>query len=252
MDDLLTAKQVQDYLQVDRTTVYRMLKDGRLTGVKVGQQWRFSRQEVEALLVGLTSGDRDAGQGISTDVLPLHCIQAVQDVFAEMAQVGAVTTDLDGEPLTAISNSSTFCNQILSSQSGRRACIESWRKLAGQTEAQPHFFTCHAGLRYARARIEVNDEFIAMLIAGQFYDRTPNPEEEGARTQRLALRHDLDTEALGLASKALLVLDERLQAPIGSWLKKVAHTFADIGRERADLMNRLKRIATISVLEGPQ
>ncbi|MCA9936705.1 MAG: helix-turn-helix domain-containing protein [Anaerolineales bacterium] len=50
MDDLLTTKQVQDLLQVDRTTVYRMLKDGRITGVKVGQQWRFHRQEVENLL----------------------------------------------------------------------------------------------------------------------------------------------------------------------------------------------------------
>ncbi|MCA9947998.1 MAG: helix-turn-helix domain-containing protein, partial [Anaerolineales bacterium] len=38
MEDLLTTRQVQELLQVDRTTVYRMRKDGRLTGVKVGQQ----------------------------------------------------------------------------------------------------------------------------------------------------------------------------------------------------------------------
>ncbi len=29
MNDLLTVKEVQDILSVDRTTVYRMLKDGR-------------------------------------------------------------------------------------------------------------------------------------------------------------------------------------------------------------------------------
>ena len=50
MEELLTTKQVLDILQVDRTTIYRMLKDGRLSGVKVGQQWRFPRSEVEDLL----------------------------------------------------------------------------------------------------------------------------------------------------------------------------------------------------------
>ena len=49
---LLTAKQVQELLHVDRTTIYRMLKDGRLTGIKVGQHWRFSEQEVDDLVSG--------------------------------------------------------------------------------------------------------------------------------------------------------------------------------------------------------
>jgi excisionase family DNA binding protein len=58
MDDLLTTRQVQEILQVDRITIYRMLQDRRLKGVKIGQQWRFARREVERLLnseVKLTS-----------------------------------------------------------------------------------------------------------------------------------------------------------------------------------------------------
>ncbi len=50
VDDLLTTKQLRDLLQVDRITIYRMLYDGRLHGFKVGGQWRFSRQEIEAWL----------------------------------------------------------------------------------------------------------------------------------------------------------------------------------------------------------
>ena len=34
MTDLLTTRQVQDILKVDRITIYRMLQDGRLKGVK--------------------------------------------------------------------------------------------------------------------------------------------------------------------------------------------------------------------------
>jgi excisionase family DNA binding protein len=50
MTDLLTTRQVQEILKVDRITIYRMLQDGRLKGVKIGQQWRFARREVERLL----------------------------------------------------------------------------------------------------------------------------------------------------------------------------------------------------------
>ncbi|MBK8935555.1 MAG: helix-turn-helix domain-containing protein [Chloroflexi bacterium] len=44
MTELLTTKQVQDRLQVDRTTIYRMLKDGRCKASKLANNgvspWR--------------------------------------------------------------------------------------------------------------------------------------------------------------------------------------------------------------------
>src|SRR4051794_39030975 len=52
MSELLTVKEVQDLLKIDRITVYRMLRNGRLTGVKIGHQWRFSRSEIDSLFSG--------------------------------------------------------------------------------------------------------------------------------------------------------------------------------------------------------
>lgn len=119
---LFTAKQTQELLKVDRTTIYRMIKDGRLNGVKVGQQWRFYTNEVNDLVAGVNRlGDRNIP--IEADILPLHCMQPVQDVFAEIAQVGAVTADKKGQPLTKISNSCDFCKLILGSDEGHQACI---------------------------------------------------------------------------------------------------------------------------------
>ena len=252
MDELLTARQVQELLHVDRTTIYRMLNDGRLVGVKIGQQWRFSRQEVDVLLSGTRPNDNhtDKNNGsICTQVLPIHCVQAIQDVFADVAQVGAVTTEPNGEPLTKISNSCRFCDIILASKSGRDACIASWQKLAEQSERKPKFVECHAGLQYARAPIEVDGELIAVLIAGQFYASPPEPMEEAQRIKRLADSHNLKTEALVETARELPVLDDRMQAQIGGWLVKVANVFSEVGRERAELMNRLRRIAAISILE---
>jgi excisionase family DNA binding protein len=242
MDDFLTVKQLQDLLQVDRTTIYRMLNDGRLTGIKVGGQWRFARQEVEATLLGTRPAD-NREETLSTDILPLHCLQAIQNVFAEVAGIGSVTAAPDGEPLTEISNSCRFCNFILESPEGRRACIASWRKLAKQTGRQPDFMSCHAGLQYARAPIEVDNSLIAVLIAGQFYSDKPEAGEEADRLRQLAEKFQLDPAALADAVRDVPVLDERMRARIGSWLEDVAH-------ERAELMGRLRRIAAMSALDG--
>ena len=250
MDDLLTVRQVQELLQVDRITVYRMLKDGRLTGVKIGQQWRFSRQEVQVFLSGNRTPSAPADFTTAPQALPLHCVELIQNVFADIAEVGSITTDPRGEPLTELSNSCTFCNLIVASPQGRDACIASWRRLADQPEQHPRFATCHAGLQYACARIELNSHLEAMLIAGQFYAAPPDPQEEAERIRRLAEKYGIDPQALLQAACDLTVIDERKRSQLGNWLESVAHTFEDIAHERAMLMDRLRTIAAMSTLEA--
>ena len=46
MAEMLTAKEVQDLLQVDRSTIYRMAEAGRLPAIKVGKQWRFPADQI--------------------------------------------------------------------------------------------------------------------------------------------------------------------------------------------------------------
>lgn len=250
MEELLTTKQVLEILQVDRTTIYRMLKDGRLTGVKVGQQWRFPHSEVEDLLSGTTSTPAEPSHlphhTISQEALPISCLQSVQDVSAETMDVGAIITDLDGQPLTEISNSSHFCNLIRSTKSGHQACINSWRKLAHQPENGPRFVTCHAGCHYARARIELDESPNAMLVTGQFYITAPDPTEVKQRVARLAQLHGLDEAELARAAAELPVLSPKKQSKITPWLEKLADTFSLLGRERYDMLNRLRRIASMS------
>jgi excisionase family DNA binding protein len=245
MDTFLSAKQVQELLHIDRTTIYRMLKDGRLTGVKVGQQWRFYAREINDLLSGAEK-DGEKGSLVTVDVLPLHCMQPMQDVFAEIAEVGAVTTDKAGQQLTRMSNSCGFCKLILGSEEGRQACVESWRKLAGQNNPEPAFIPCHAGLQYARARIEVQGEFLAVLISGQFYTEPPDPQEEARRIHKLSNDYHIDEDLLSQAASKVPVLDSRKESQLWEWLKRVAHTFEQISDERADLMSRLRQIAVMT------
>jgi len=176
-------------------------------------------------------------------------MQPIQDTLADIIQVGLVTTDVDGHPLTRMSNACQFCQLMASSPSGRQACIASWRRLGQLPEREPHFLTCHAGLAYARARIEVSVSSVSSLVAGQFYASPPDPQELAQRTEYLAAAHHLSQEQLAAAAARLPVLDQRAQSRVGEWLSKIARAFEEIGRERQAFMNRLSRIAALSNLE---
>lgn len=253
MNDLLTTREVQDLLKLDRTTVYRMLKEGRLTGVKVGQQWRFHRREVEALIQGASSAaaDRPAPtvdprtrSPLTPVPLPLHCVQAIQDVFADLARVGVITTTTDGEPLTQVSNGCRFCALVQATDAGRAACRASWRALAARSDRTPRIATCHAGLKYIHARIEIGDQPAAMLIAGQF-----RVDDAPLDTRRLAHDFGIDPGELDAALDEVTILDDRMRAQLGSWSQKVAHTFEEIGRERAAMIGRLRAISDLALID---
>lgn len=48
--ELLEVRDVCDLYHVDRKTVYRWLKDGKLHGRKAGQKWLFTREAVDGIL----------------------------------------------------------------------------------------------------------------------------------------------------------------------------------------------------------
>jgi len=59
-DILLTFKEAMGYLRVSRSTLYRLMWSGQLTGHKVGSTWRFYRDDLRAC-VGRTPLGEGAG-----------------------------------------------------------------------------------------------------------------------------------------------------------------------------------------------
>ena len=47
---LLTARELADYLKLHQGTIYRMLKAGQLPGFRVGTDWRFNRDDIDRWL----------------------------------------------------------------------------------------------------------------------------------------------------------------------------------------------------------
>jgi excisionase family DNA binding protein len=251
MDDLLTTRQLQDLLQVDRITIYRMLDDGRLRGFKVGGQWRFSRREIEAWLQGRQAGQDGTGSvpqppasaEPSARLLPLTCIRAIQAVCAEALDVAAVTVDLDGVPLGDISHSCEFCSLILSTQTGRERCGEAWRRARSGTVRH-----CHAGLLVAGAPIAVGGQPVAITAVCQFLTVPSNGSDAAwaARLPGLALELGLPENELRAAAGCLRAIPESHVARVVALTGRMALTFEEIGQERMNLLGRLEKIAEMS------
>ena len=250
MGELLTTRQLQELLKVDRITLYRMLNDGRLKGVKIGNQWRFPQAEIDRLL-GEERSPSEPGE-LDDEALsdfPARCVQDVQEIFAGIIGIGAITVTLRGEPLTESTYSNNFCKLIQSSPNGLQACEVSWRKIALHTTGEPPFQVCHAGLCYKRSIINLeNDQPAAWLVAGQFYTSPPDREKENERMEQLANKYNLPLAQLKEAASKIPVLNRTQQEQVQEWTPKVAATIHSILCERADLMNRLERIAEISMV----
>jgi len=246
MEDLITTKQLQDLLQVDRTTIYRMLGDGRLTGIRVGGQWRLPRNAIEQCLVDPKAVKQvTASETLtpSADVLPLDCLQPIQEVFATAADVGAVTTAIDGKPLTPLANSCSFCDLIFASPVGRQRCEASWARLANSDRA-PRLEVCHAGLAYARGRIQVGNEFVAMLFAGQFV--ADAAARAAIKVDEIAQRCDIPAADLTRAAAEIRIVEPARADWLLKLLQKVADTFSHIGEQRLDLLQRLRQVAQLA------
>lgn len=48
-NDIMTIREVAEYLKINEKTAYRLAADGKLPGFKVGGTWRFRKDEVEKL-----------------------------------------------------------------------------------------------------------------------------------------------------------------------------------------------------------
>jgi excisionase family DNA binding protein len=46
-DDIFTIRELSEHLRVHPTTIYRLLRQGRLPGFRVGSNWRFNRTAIE-------------------------------------------------------------------------------------------------------------------------------------------------------------------------------------------------------------
>lgn len=187
MSTLLTSQQLQELMNVDRSTVYRMAEDGRLPGIKVGRQWRFPADRVAALL-GLTietaAADAAASPSTSGDPAGLgglirpEIAQSVADLIGELFGVMAVITDMEGQPLTTVANPCGYYAAIANQPGAAESCFSQWRMFAGEPHVAPRWVRTHLGFLCARTFVWVDLRPVGMIVVGGVTPPTWPPAEE--------------------------------------------------------------------------
>jgi len=58
--DIMTPKQVAEYLQLHRMTIYRYISEGKIPAAKIGGRYRIKREAVEKLLAEINAEEQPA------------------------------------------------------------------------------------------------------------------------------------------------------------------------------------------------
>jgi excisionase family DNA binding protein len=163
---MLTAQQVQDLLDVDASTVYRMAGDGRLPAVRIGRQWRFPTDAIERLLVpnGVTTDGH--GGSVAQPALPGDLATSVLETVAHALGVTMVVTDLGGRAITPIVNPPPALTQLLDDPAFTAACTREWRGFADEPHLAPRLQLGQHGFLCAHSLVRRGTSLVAMVLAG--------------------------------------------------------------------------------------
>lgn len=54
--DVMTIREVADYLKLAEKTAYRLAAEGKIPGFKVGASWRFRKSEIDRWIIAQEQG----------------------------------------------------------------------------------------------------------------------------------------------------------------------------------------------------
>ncbi len=154
-------------------------------------------------------------------------LQEIQDGFAKVTGMAALTTDANGVPVTTGSNFTDFCMKYTrQSKIGCKLCEECDRKGGEMTRqtGKASAYVCHAGLMDFAAPIELIGEFIGSFIGGQVL--IEQPDEEKFRN----IAHELDINAdeyIEAVNKVTIVDKEKVEAA-ASFLQTIAKVLSSM------------------------
>lgn len=248
MQTMLTAKDIQEAIHVDKSTVYRMAEDGRLPAIKVGRQWRFPADEVAAALgIDVTpsrpSTVADSDRSLESLLVP-EAVQTIADLIADLFGLMAVVTDMDGHPLTTVANPCGFYEFLQQGSATADHCVEGWKQLGATPDLDAAFLPSHLGFLCARTFIRVDRSLVGMVIVGGLApDEWPPGSDEIARISR---ETGLGPEAVAAHAAEVYELSDPDRERVLALLPRIADLISRLAAARSQLLSRFDEIASLA------
>ncbi len=79
MPELMTVDELGQYLRFTNKTVYKLLKQGAIPGIKIGNKWRFDKKAIDMWL-------RDRMKGQKARVLVVDDDDMIRELFREILE----------------------------------------------------------------------------------------------------------------------------------------------------------------------
>jgi len=250
MTSMLTTKDLQELINVDRSTIYRMAESGKLPAIKVGRQWRFPAEEIEAWLAG---GEKISSAPPQTDELPVGDLadmllpgvaKPLAELLGSIFGVMVLVTDMEGSPLVEPANPCGLFKFVHNHPTTNPLCAETWRELGTDPDRLPRFRPTPLGFECARGFIRVGPEVKGMVIMGGIAPSEWPPAADQVR----AIAAELGVPADNVADHIdeVFYLDRSHQAWVLEYLPRISSLFSRIARERSRLVDRLDTIASLA------
>jgi ligand-binding sensor protein len=180
-----------------------------------------------------------------TELVSNVCLQNVQDGFAEAVGVASLVIDLQGTPLTGVSNACEFCRFGRTSAEFRRRCSASWASLAHVEEEQPQVHLCHAGIGYAVAPITVHGMRMGLVVGGQFWSDIAERDDVRGRAEQIAVECGVSRRELEEAVDSVPLFSAERVFLVTRLLATIANTLSEIGFQGYEVRRKLQQIAEI-------
>jgi len=240
----LTARDLEELIRVDKSTIYRMAEDGRLPAVKVGRQWRFPEDAVMGWLGIDTGGAVMRIEHNLRDLVTPGVATAVAVLAAAAMGVMVVVTDMDGRPLTPVANPCGLFNAVAADPAILPRCISSWQKYASAPDLVPRFGPSEFGFLCARAFVRRDTRLLGMVIAGGVAPDAwpPAPTTVRAITTGLGVAEEVFADH----ADEVYHLAHSEQARLLGLLPRVALLVSQIADEAGAVAGKLSAIAELA------
>jgi len=262
VEDLLTTRQLQELLKVDRTTIYRIVKRGDLPAVRVGNQWRFPRKDVEAWLNDTTLMDEIGSPDEALHpshavaawdssnahfIFPIECVQRIQDAFAEILGVTILVTNPEGTEITRSSNPSGLWDIARTAPEFRETYRRFWAELGSDRSLSARLRPDPLGLLWGRGLIQHGDQLRGISIVGGIAPDDWPPDD--GRIVELAEELAVPEPTLRNSIDQVHHTDSDGMKRLLPFIQRIGDILEHIVVERVVIVDRMESIAELTRLE---
>lgn len=256
--ELLTTREVEQLIQLNRVTIYRLIREDDFPAVKVGGQWRFPRSGVEAWLARQTGPETlappltDAPQTpAALDASLFHGpeLAPLLRAFARSTGLSIFVTDLAGNTVAeCVACRHPFCALVHALPAGEQACIAAHYERI--IDEDTHLVTCAAGMRYIEAPVTINDRPLARVMMGPVMNGIPEAQLYDD-IGRFSTGINADRDALFAALDEIPAFSGEQVTILSRLLSQVISTMLGVAAQQRQMVARLQEIAALAGAAKP-